>query len=242
MRLDKAVTFAGLSRANAKKAISAGRVSVNGVILKDSGQNVSEADLVFLDGAPVRLKNALHLMLNKPAGFITATEDAKGQSTVLDLIPREFKLKDLGPVGRLDKDVTGLVILTTDGQLAHRLISPKRDIEKMYTATVEGALDEACVKAFYEGIKLSDFVAKSARLEIVSAGADTSVCNVYITEGKFHQVKRMLASVGHPVIKLKRLRISSLWLDERLAEGECRELTYDEETSLYEAAGMGENE
>lgn len=240
MRLDKAVTCAGMSRKNAKKALSMGRVSVNGHPEKDAGRILKPDDTVCLDGLLLSLSAHAHIMLHKPAGCITATEDARGALTVLDLIPAEMRAKDLGPVGRLDKDVTGLVILTTDGQLAHRLISPKRSVEKQYTAEVEGRLTEEAVASFAAGIDLGDFEAKAARLEILEAAEDRSLCRVYITEGKFHQVKRMLEKVGHPVLRLSRQRIARIILDETLAPGECRYLTKEEITSLYQTAGMEE--
>ena len=238
MRLDKAITLRGLSRSEAKKALSAGRVCVNGQTEKNGARILSDGDGVTLDGEGIALKQHTHLMLNKPAGVLTATEDPHGDTTVIDLLPPQLKKRKLGPVGRLDKDVTGLVILTSDGVLAHRLISPKQNIEKQYTAQVEGRLDDSCVQAFAAGMQFKDFEAKGARLEIISASEDGSLCRVYITEGKFHQVKRMLAAVGHEVIRLKRDKIAGLELDAALQPGEWRELTDAEQAHLYRAAGM----
>ena len=149
--------------------------------------------------------------------------------------------RKIGPVGRLDKDVTGLVLMTTDGQLAHRLISPKWEVTKRYRAVVEGKLDEECVLAFKTGIEFKDFTAKPAGLEILSANEDESVCLVYVTEGKFHQVKRMLQAVGHPVKHLHREKIAMIELDESLAEGEWRELTDSEIHDLYVLTEMNED-
>ena len=238
MRLDKAVALSGISRRDAKNALSAGRVCVNGQPVRDAGLILKEDDTVTLDGRELRAETTLHLMLNKPAGCITATEDAHGERTVLDLIPPALRLKGLGPVGRLDKDVTGLVFLTTDGQLAHRLISPKRGVEKQYTALVEGTPDEECVKRFAEGIRLKDFEALPARLEIAEKGSESSLCRVFVSEGKYHQVKRMLGAVGHPVLRLRRDSIAGVKLDTSLAEGEFRRLTPQEIAALYKAAGM----
>ena len=141
----------------------------------------------------------MHLMLHKPAGLLTATTDAR-QKTVMDLLPEELKRRALGPVGRLDKDVTGLLLLTDDGQLAHRLISPKWTVEKVYLARVEGALDASDIQAFQAGIALSDFTARPARLEIL----EPDLGRLTLTEGKFHQVKRMFAARGKPVLRLHR--------------------------------------
>ena len=147
-------------------------------------------------------------------------------------------MRKVGPVGRLDKDVTGLLILTTDGQLAHRLISPKWDVEKTYYAEIEGEIDDECVRRFAEGVPLKEFTCKPARLERAGAGA----CRVYVSEGKYHQVKRMLAAVGHPVLRLKREKIGPVALDPALSEGEFRPLTPGEEAALYEIAGMTKHE
>lgn len=240
MRLDRAVALAGLSRRDARRAIADGRVTVNGRAERDAGLNVSETDAVLLDGQAVSLREHVHVMINKPAGCLTATEDARGAKTVVDFLPDSLRLRKIGPVGRLDKDVTGLVLLTTDGQLAHRLISPKRDVEKVYFARVEGKPDGDCVRAFEKGIAFKDFTALPARLEIVHAGEETSDARVYVKEGKFHQVKRMCLAVGHPVITLKREKIGPVALDESLDEGEWRFLTPDEERQLYEISGMAE--
>ena len=137
-------------------------------------------------------------------------------------------------MGRLDKDVTGLILLTTDGQLAHRLISPRFEIGKLYRARVEGALDEGCVEAFRQGVPLADFTAKSANLSIEAPG--TALVEVF--EGKYHQVKRMFAAIGHPVVALERLRIGEVWLDSALAPGESRPLTAQEAESLYRAVRL----
>lgn len=238
MRLDKAVALAGLTRRDARKAIADGRVKVNGETATDAGQNVTARDSVEVNGQAVSLKEHVHIMLNKPADVLTATEDARGERTVADLLPEALRLRRIGPVGRLDKDVTGLILMTTDGQLAHRLISPRREIEKRYLARCEGMLDEDCQAAFARGIEFKEFTALPARLEILSATAEESLARVYVKEGKFHQVKRMLKAVGHPVIALKREKIGPITLDETLSEGQWRELTEAEEAALYQVSGM----
>ena len=236
MRLDKAVALAGLTRSEAKKAVAGGRVRVNGQVVRDPGFP-AEPDAVTLDGAPLGATAELHLMVNKPAGVLTATEDRR-LPTVLDLLPEALRRRGLGPVGRLDRDVTGLVLLTTDGQLAHRLIAPKWKAEKLYRARCEGRLGPAEVAAFAGGLALSDFTAKPARLEILSAGADESLAEVALTEGKFHQVKRMFAAVGHPLIALERRRIGCVALDESLAPGAFRPLTEAELAGLRALCGL----
>lgn len=238
MRLDRAIAQNGLTRQTAKKAIAGGRVRVNGKVVLDPGYHLRPEDEALLDGENARAPEHVHLMLHKPAGFLTATEDARGGRTVLDLLPEKIRMRKIGPVGRLDKDVTGLLILTTDGQLAHRLISPKWDVEKTYYAEIEGEIDDACVRRFAEGVPLKEFTCKPARLESAGAGA----CRVYVSEGKYHQVKRMLAAVGHPVLRLKREKIGPVALDPALGEGEFRPLTPGEEAALYEIAGMTKHE
>lgn len=235
MRLDKALALTGCSRTQAKAMIAAGRVQAGGAVARDPGLNVEIAD-VMLDGAPIDANDELYLMLNKPAGVITATED-KRLPTVVSLLPEKYARRRIGPVGRLDRDVTGLVLLTTDGQLAHRLISPRWKAEKTYRAVCEGCLDAADVGRFAEGLALSDFTARPARLEIRSAGK-RSVANVTLSEGKFHQVKRMFAAVGHPLISLSRLRIGCVALDPALAPGEFRLLTDEEISGLKRMSGL----
>ena len=227
MRLDKYVSLTGPSRKQARGLILTGRVAVNGAVSRDCALSVSMDDRVTLDGEMLGAKSELYLMVHKPAGMLTATEDAHGQPTVIDLLPDALKKRNPGPVGRLDKDVTGLVLMTTDGQLAHRLISPKRHVEKLYRAVVAGTPDEGDAARFAAGLPLSDFTAMPARLTVVAPGEE-AVCEVIVTEGKFHQVKRMFAAIGHPVLKLSRLSIGGVRLDGALGEGECRELTEDE--------------
>ncbi len=235
MRLDKALSLAGHTRSEARRLIAQGRVQVSGAVVRDAGRNVSSGD-VMLDGSPIDAQEEIYLMLHKPAGVVTATED-KRLLTVVSLLPEIYQRRRIGPVGRLDRDVTGLVLLTTDGQLAHRLISPRWKAEKCYRARCEGALDANDVAAFAGGLMLSDFTAAPARLEILESG-ETSLADVILTEGKFHQVKRMFAAVGHPLITLQRLRIGCVTLDEALAPGEYRLLTEAEIAGLKKMSDM----
>ena len=236
MRLDKAVALTGLTRSEARRAIAAGRVQVDGQVARDAGMPVDPAR-VRLDGAEPVPSGEAYIMVHKPAGVLTATEDRR-LPTVVDLLPEPLRRRGLGPVGRLDRDVTGLVLLTTDGQLAHRLISPRRKAEKQYRAVCEGRLTGTDVAAFADGLALSDFTAKPAQLVILQAGEERSVADVILTEGKFHQVKRMFAAVGHPLVSLSRLRIGTLALDPELAPGEWRELRGDEIEALKAICGM----
>ena len=236
MRLDKAVTLNGMTRSEARRAIAAGRVSVRDGIARDAGMQVEPGE-VLVDGQPVAARGEVYVMVNKPAGVLTATEDGR-QRCVSDLLPVDLRRRDPGPVGRLDKDVTGLVLMTTDGQLAHRLISPKWKAEKTYLAQCEGRLTEEDVAAFANGIALGDFTAKPALLRILEAGDETSTAEAVLTEGKFHQVKRMFAAIGHPLSALSRTRIGCVTLDPALAPGQCRELTDEEREGLLRLCGL----
>ncbi|MBE5783684.1 MAG: rRNA pseudouridine synthase [Clostridiales bacterium] len=234
MRLDKLLTNLGVaSRSGCKEILKAGRVKVNGETKKDGAWAVPEDAKVFLDGKQLDTRLSRHLMLHKPAGVLTAREDNK-QKTVMDLLPGAYHALGCMPVGRLDKDTTGILILTTDGELAHRLIAPQRHVDKVYEASVEGALDESDVIAFEKGIPLKDFTAMPAKLEILSPEKG----RVTVQEGKYHQVKRMFGARGKPVVALHRLSFGPLQLDEGLLPGEYRELTKEEEAALYRAAAM----
>ena len=235
MRLDRAAALSGLTRAEAKRAVASGRVRVKGAVIRDAATQADPAD-VTVDGMPVQA-GEVYMMVHKPAGVLTATEDRR-LPTVADLLPEPVRKRNPGPVGRLDRDVTGLVLMTTDGQLAHRLISPKWKAEKVYRARCAGRLTEADVARFAGGVALSDFTAKPAGLAVIAADDAESVADVTLTEGKFHQVKRMFAAVGHPLIRLHRLRIGCVTLDDALAPGECRPLTEEEVAGLYGLCGM----
>lgn len=238
MRLDKALTYGMVTRSEAKKLLKGGSVTVNGKTEKDGGKTVSSEDDIRLGGTKIVIRLHTHMMMNKPAGVLTATEDRRGDTTVMDLIGSDVRVKDLGPIGRLDKDVTGLVILTDDGQLAHRLISPKWENTKIYEAKAEGRLTEEACAMFEAGMDLGDFTSLPAKLEITEAGNEYSLCRVMIHEGKFHQVKRMLEKTGHPCLALRRVSIAGVTLDEALPEGAYRYLTDEEEQLLYSAAEL----
>lgn len=228
MRIDKFLADCGAgSRKDVKALIKNGRVSVNDTKVKSSSEHVSETDNVTLDGKLLEYRRYIYLMLNKPSGVISATYDGR-HTTVLEFVPEELAHYELFPVGRLDIDTTGLLLLTNDGELAHRLTSPKHHADKTYSATVSGEVDSADIEAFYNGITLDDgYICKSADLKIISAGA-TSEIELTIREGKFHQVKRMFEARGKKVLRLKRLSMGGVCLDETLAEGDVRMLTQNE--------------
>jgi len=232
-RLDKLLASTGRwSRSEVKRMVREGRVLADGRIAASAEDkyDASAAEL-RVDGEAVRLSRYAYVMLHKPAGVLSATEDGKGR-TVLDLLPAEYRKRGLFPVGRLDKDTEGLLLLTDDGALAHELLSPKKHVDKLYYVRVDGALDDGDREAFERGMTLGDGLrCLPAGLEIVSSGA-CSEALVTLREGKFHQIKRMFASRGKPVLYLKRLVMGGLRLDEGLAPGTWRELTPEELKSL----------
>ncbi len=240
MRLDRLLSRFGVSRKEAAALAKAGRVTVNGRAVSDPGTVLDlDSDAVTLDGAPVRTDEHFHIMLHKPAGVLTATEDGRGQ-TVIDLLPREWRCVGLGPVGRLDKDTTGLVLLTTDGQLAHRLISPRWEQDKHYLVRAEGRVGEFEIARAAEGIPLKDFTCKPARLAVLQADDAESLCEIVVSEGRYHQVKRMFGALGHPVLALHRVSVAGVALDPALAPGQWRELTREERARLYAATELEE--
>lgn len=235
LRLDRLLTTLALgSRKEVQQIIRSGRISINQMSVRDPSLHVKAGDAVCLDSKLIDARIMRHIMLHKPCGILTAARDAK-QPTVLDLLPDVYRSCGCMPVGRLDKDTSGFLILTTDGELAHRLLSPKREIWKCYEAEVDGPLTDRDVGAFCEGLQLSDFVALRARLEIISSSSDAACARVWVCEGKFHQVRRMFAACGRTVIKLKRLSIGPLKLDESLQPGEYRELSNEELSLLLKA-------
>jgi len=234
MRLDKLMTHLGVaSRSGARDVLKAGRVRVNGETVKNAAFSVAEDAEILLDGKRLDTRLSRHLMLHKPAGVLTAREDNR-QQTVMDVLPPLYTSLGCMPVGRLDKDTTGLLILTTDGELAHRLITPERHVDKTYLATVDGCLTDADVEKFAAGIPLKDFTCLPAKLEILSP----NLGRVTVREGKYHQIKRMFGAVGKPVLRLHRQSFGPLALDESLTPGDFRELTEEEIAALYEAAGL----
>ena len=229
MRLDKYLAEMGSgTRKEIGKAVRAGRVTVNGQTVKNAAMQVAAEDEVSMDGAPVEYEEYVYYMLNKPAGVISATEDAR-ERTVLDLIS-ERQRKGLFPVGRLDRDTEGLLLITNDGGLAHRLLSPRHHVDKVYYARLDGPVGEAEKALFAQGLKVDEaLTALPAELEILEPATEVRVT---IREGKFHQVKRMFEAVGREVLYLKRLSMGPLALDESLPKGDYRRLTAEEESAI----------
>ena len=231
-RLDKLLADSGVcSRSEAKALIRAGRVTVNGIVPKLAEEKyASESAVICVDGEPVSCSDKRYLMMYKPGGILSATEDAK-QQTVIDLLSPQLKRQGLFPVGRLDKDTTGLLLLTNDGDFAHRVISPKKHVPKVYRAAVDGMLDETDVSAFAEGVTLSDGTkCLPAALELLRP----CLGRVTVFEGKYHQVKRMFASRGKHVTALHRESVGGLVLDPELSPGEYRELLPAEIAAVFD--------
>lgn len=238
MRLDRLLTtLACGSRKDTQQMIRAGRVSVDGKPVRDASFHVKPGSRLTIDSKAIDARICRHVMLYKPCGILTAARDAK-QPTVLDLLPESYRSCGCMPIGRLDKDTSGFLLLSTDGELAHRLLSPKREIWKCYEAEVDGPLCEQDTAAFSAGLSLSDFDALPAKLEILSSSANSAVARVWVCEGKFHQVRRMFAARGRTVTKLKRLKIGPISLDESLQPGEFRELTNEELHLLQQAVQL----
>ena len=235
MRLDKLLSNMGYgSRKEVKILLKSKAVEVNGLVAKDVSMHVdTDTDEVLVVGEKVVYTEFIYLMMNKPPGVISATED-KHDKTVIDLLdPLSQHFKPF-PVGRLDKDTEGLLILTNDGHLTHQLLSPKKHVPKLYFAVIEGRVTEDDVMKFKEGVTLDDgYFTKPGELTILSSG-DVSEIELSIMEGKFHQVKRMFGSVGKKVTYLKRIRMGSLQLDETLELGDYRHLTEDELVALQQ--------
>ena len=233
MRLDKFISkTTTLSRAEAKKVIKKG-ILINDKLIKTPDYKIDEfKDQVIVNGNRLVYQKYVYIMMNKPKDTVSATEDAI-ERTVVDILRDEDRIYKVFPVGRLDKDTEGLMLLTNDGELAHKLISPKKDVEKKYYVEVSGELKNEHLKIIKEGVILEDgYRCRPARLEILHSSEGNSKANIFITEGKFHQVKRMMKSLGATVTYLKRLSIGSLKLDENLKLGEYRYLTDDELNKL----------
>ena len=230
MRLDKYLAEMGVgTRQEVKKQIRQGKAAVSGTVVKAADTKIDEtSDEVTICGRNISYVSYEYYMLNKPAGVVSATEDRR-DTTVIDLI-KEKKRKDLFPVGRLDKDTEGLLLITNDGDLAHRLLAPKKHVDKVYYAKIDGMVTEEDVKRFAEGIDIGaeeEEMTRPAKLDIMKS-AEESEIRLTIHEGKFHQVKRMFLAVGKEVTYLKRERMGTLCLDENLKPGEYRLLTEEE--------------
>lgn len=224
-RLDKVISSQlGYSRKEVKELIKRKRVSVNNQLVDKSDYKINlETDKVSVDNQELTIKKYLYLILNKPKGYVSATTDNKDR-TVLDLVPQEYLHRNLFPAGRLDKDTTGLMIITDDGNFAHEILSPKKHIKKTYNVTIDIPVTLEMVDGFQKGVNLNDGECKSAKLEIT--GKYTAL--VTLTEGRYHQIKRMFGCFKAKVLELERISMGKLTLPENLKSGECRELTEEE--------------
>ena len=238
MRLDKFLVACAVgSRTEVKNLLKSGRVTVNGKKEKSAKLQINEeSDEICFDGQKLDHEEFVYYMMNKPQGVISATEDPK-HKTVLDLLDDLARSKEVFPVGRLDIDTHGLLLLTNDGKLSHALLSPKRHVDKTYLAQVDGIMTDEDIETFAKGIPLKDFTCQPAKLELVSLDTEEnqSLVRVIIAEGKFHQVKRMVAYCGKEVVDLQRLTMGTLTLDEDLKRGEWRRLTKEELEGLLES-------
>ena len=238
MRLDKYLVACAVgSRTEVKNFLKSGRVTVNGKKEKSAKLQINEdTDEICFDGQKLEYEEFVYYMMNKPQGVISATEDTK-HKTVLDLMDDYARAKEVFPVGRLDIDTHGLLLLTNDGKLAHALLSPKRHVDKTYLAKVDGIMTDEDIETFAQGIPLKDFTCQPAKLELVSIDTekDQSMIRVTIAEGKFHQVKRMVAYCGKEVVDLQRLTMGTLTLDEDLKRGEWRRLSKEELEGLLKS-------
>lgn len=224
-RVDKIIaTQTEYSRKDVKKLVAQKKVSVNGEIISASDMKVEpETAEITINGARINIKNYVYLVLHKPKGYISATEDRK-MRTVLDLVPQEYSHRELFPAGRLDKDTTGLMIITDDGSFVHNILAPKKHVKKTYEVTLDIPANDEMIKAFAEGVMLNDGKCKPALMEIT--GENTA--KVTLTEGRYHQIKRMFGCFGAKVIELHRIQIGNFVLPDDLKIGECRELTEEE--------------
>lgn len=222
------------SRKEVSALVRKGRVLVNGKPVGDAAYKIDpNCDAVWVDGKEVIYRKHLYIMMNKPAGVLSATEDKNG-TTVLELLPPRLQRRGLFPAGRLDKDTRGLLLITDDGDLAHRMLSPKSHVYKLYEAETEKPVTESDCRAFAQGVQCGTLLCAPARLCMKQGESGKNIAQVEIREGKFHQVKRMFEACGNKVISLKRLKIGGLSLDETLQDGEARLLSEDEVRQIFQ--------
>lgn len=224
-RIDKIIASQGqYSRKEVKALIAKGRIAVDGRVVSSSSEKADPLTTqISIDGKPLAFRRNLYLMLHKPKGYVSATED-RDHPTVLELVPQEYRGRDLFPAGRLDRDTTGLMIITDDGVLAHNILAPKKHVPKLYHVELDIPVTEEMRLGFSEGVMLNDGVSKAA--DLIKTGEKTA--EVTLREGRYHQIKRMFGCFGAEVLELKRLGMGRLSLPEDLAEGECREMSEEE--------------
>lgn len=230
-RIDKIIASQGqYSRKEVKALIAKRRIAVDGRIVSSSSEKADPMTMLLtVDGKPLEFKRNLYLVLNKPKGYVSATEDRE-HPTVLEMVPQEYRGRDLFPAGRLDRDTTGLMIITDDGVLAHNILAPKKHVPKRYHVELDIPVTEEMRLGFSEGVMLNDGVCKAA--DLIKTGEKTA--EVTLREGRYHQIKRMFGCFGAEVVELKRLGMGRLTLPEDLAEGECREMSEEELALLQE--------
>lgn len=230
-RIDKIIASQGqYSRKAVKALIAKRRIAVDGRVVSSSSEKADPMTMLLtVDGKPLEFKRNLYLVLNKPKGYVSATEDRE-HPTVLELVPQEYCGRDLFPAGRLDRDTTGLMIITDDGVLAHNILAPKKHVPKRYHVELDIPVTEEMRLGFSEGVMLNDGVCKAA--DLIKTGEKTA--EVTLREGRYHQIKRMFGCFGAEVVELKRLGMGKLTLPEDLAEGECREMSEEELALLQE--------
>lgn len=230
-RIDKIIASQGqYSRKEVKALIAKGRIAVDGRVVSSSSEKADPMTMLLtVDGKPLEFKRNLYLVLNKPKGYVSATEDRE-HPTVLELVPQEYRGRDLFPAGRLDRDTTGLMIITDDGVLAHNILAPKKHVPKRYHVELDIPVTEEMRLGFSEGVMLNDGVCKAA--DLIKTGEKTA--EVTLREGRYHQIKRMFGCFGAEVVELKRFGMGKLVLPEDLAEGECREMSEEELALLQE--------
>lgn len=230
-RIDKIIaTQTNYSRKEVKKLVQQKRVQVNGVLIYKSDIKIDEKnDRIELDGNEINIKKYVYLILNKPKGYISATKD-KDTLTVLDLVPKEYSHRNLFPAGRLDKDTTGMMIITDDGEFAHNILAPKKHIKKAYNVEIDILINDKMINGFEIGVKLNDGICKNAILDKI----DEKIAKVVLTEGRYHQIKRMFGCFGAKVINLERIAMGNLEMPKDLKKGECRELTIEELEKIKE--------
>lgn len=231
-RIDKVLAVAlNVSRNDAKSIVKAGRVAANGILVRDASLKIDEDNAeLFCDGERLSYNKFIYIMMNKPKGVISAS-DSSAEKTIIDILPQEMKRKKLFPAGRLDKDTTGFMLITDDGDFAHRILSPKNHIPKTYIADLDKPFDDELVKAFESGVWLKDDLCMPA--EISAANDSRTIARVTIKQGMYHQIKRMFSKFSIAVLELKRIKMGNLELDESLGEGACRYLS-KKELSLIE--------
>ncbi len=222
-RIDKIISNElNIARNDAKAIIKSGAVSVNGIPVKSSSQKIdAENDTVIVNGREIKFREFVYIMMNKPEGVISSTDGRKtSEKTVIDILPQDMKRKNLFPAGRLDKNTTGFMLITDDGGFAHRILSPRSHVPKTYIAQLDKPFDNDMINAFGSGLKIGNDECMPAKLEAVDG--DYKTARVVINQGMYHQIKRMFKSFGIEVVQLKRIKIGGLYLDSKLASGECR--------------------